>query len=129
MSVAKGFTPLLRVAPGIWVKDEARIEGKKAMAYVLVEQLGGAVPDVVLYPTGGGTGLIGMGLRVPSPLGGFLCVQALRDPGGTVVAISDDEGRRATLELANRSGIDVCPEGGAAWAAREAARQWLHPRG
>jgi threonine synthase len=41
------------------LKEPYRIEGKKTMAYELVEQLG-RVPDVVLYPTGGGTGLIGM---------------------------------------------------------------------
>jgi len=37
-----------------------RLEGKKTMAYEVVEQLGGAVPDAIIYPTGGGTGLIGM---------------------------------------------------------------------
>jgi threonine synthase len=129
------------------------------------------VPDVVLYPTGGGTGLVGMwkafgemqtlgwipagkmprfvsvqaagcapvakafheksdktepwpdphtrayGLRVPSPLGGFLCVRALRASRGTAIAIADEAMADATRELASRSGIDVCPEGGAAWAA------------
>jgi threonine synthase len=153
------------------LREPYRIEGKKTMAYELVEQMGGAVPDVVLYPTGGGTGLIGMwkafqemerlgwiaagrrprfvsvqaagcapvakafhggaertepwpdphtrayGLRVPSPLGGFLCVRALRETNGTAVTITDEETDRATGELASRTGIDVCPEGGAAWAA------------
>ena len=37
-----------------------RVEGKKTMGLELVENLGWAVPDVVVYPTGGGTGLIGM---------------------------------------------------------------------
>src|SRR5258708_35145557 len=36
------------------------IEGKKTMGLELVEQLGWEVPDVIFYPTGGGTGLIGM---------------------------------------------------------------------
>jgi threonine synthase len=148
-----------------------RIEGKKTMAYELVEQMGGNVPDVVLYPTGGGTGLIGMwkafdemaalgwiardrrpllvsvqaagcapvvrafdagsertepwvnpqtqayGLRVPAPLGGFLCLRALRATRGTAIAIAESDLQRATRDLAARSGIDVCPEGGAAWAA------------
>jgi threonine synthase len=40
------------------LREPYRIEGKKTMAYELVEQLDGGVPDVVLYPTGGGTGLI-----------------------------------------------------------------------
>jgi threonine synthase len=153
------------------LREPYRIEGKKTMAYELVEQMGGSVPDVVLYPTGGGTGLIGMwkafqemeqlgwipagrrprfvsvqaagcapvakafhagaertepwpnphttayGLRVPSPLGGFLCVRALRETNGTAVTITDEETGKATGELASRTGIDVCPEGGAAWAA------------
>ena len=42
------------------LKEPYRIEGKKTMALELAEQLGWEVPDVVLYPTGGGTGLIGM---------------------------------------------------------------------
>jgi threonine synthase len=153
------------------LREPYRIEGKKTMAYELVEQLGGEVPDVVLYPTGGGTGLIGMwkafaemralgwidrdaaprlvcvqaagcapvvkafetgaertsawpdprtrafGLRVPSPLGGFLCVRAVRETRGTAVAVAEEVLERATRDLAARSGIDVCPEGGAAWAA------------
>jgi threonine synthase len=42
------------------LKEPYRIEGKKTMALELAEQLGWQVPDVILYPTGGGTGLIGM---------------------------------------------------------------------
>ncbi len=153
------------------LREPWRIEGKKTMAFELVEQLQGAVPDVVLYPTGGGTGLIGMwkafdemerlgwipagrrprfvsvqaagcapvvraflagtertepwidpktrawGLRVPAPLGGFLCLRALRDTQGTAIAVEDVAIERAMAELAARSGLDVCPEGGAAWAA------------
>ncbi len=37
-----------------------RVEGKKTMAYEVLEQLGWRMPDVIIYPTGGGTGLIGM---------------------------------------------------------------------
>jgi threonine synthase len=159
------------------LREPYRIEGKKTMAYELVEQMDGEVPDVVLYPTGGGTGLIGMwkafhemeqlgwiargkrprfvsvqaagcapvakafhegaertepwlnpqtrayGLRVPTPLGGFLCLRALRETNGTAVAIADDETQRATQALASRTGIDVCPEGGAAWAALAELRE------
>jgi threonine synthase len=158
------------------LREPYRIEGKKTMAYELVEQMGGNVPDVVLYPTGGGTGLIGMwkafdemaalgwiardrrpllvsvqaagcapvvrafdagsertepwvnpqtqayGLRVPAPLGGFLCLRALRATRGTAIAIAESDLQRATRDLAARSGIDVCPEGGAAWAALLALR-------
>ena len=42
------------------LKEPYRLEGKKTMGYELWEQLGGKLPDVILYPTGGGVGLIGM---------------------------------------------------------------------
>jgi threonine synthase len=42
------------------LKEPYRIEGKKTMGYELWEQFGGKLPDVILYPTGGGVGLIGM---------------------------------------------------------------------
>ena len=52
-------------AEGRWfdcstLKEPYRIEGKKTMGLELVEQLGWKVPDAIFYPTGGGTGLIGM---------------------------------------------------------------------
>jgi threonine synthase len=153
------------------LREPYRIEGKKTMAYELVEQMQGDLPDVILYPTGGGTGLIGMwkafdemerlgwitagrrprlvsvqmtgcapvvkafhegaertepwsdastrayGLRVPSPLGGFICLRALRETRGTAIAVSDADAELATRALASATGIDICPEGGAAWAA------------
>jgi threonine synthase len=152
------------------LREPHRIEGKKTMAYELFEQLEGKLPDVILYPTGGGTGLIGMwkafdemeslgwigsarprlvsvqaegcapvvkgfsekadvtvpwpnastkafGLRVPAPLGGFLCLRALRATNGTAIAVSERALEEGTRALARASGIDVCPEGGAAWAA------------
>ncbi len=58
-----------RVAAGVrehgWfdlstLKEPYRVEGKKTMGYELFEQFGGRLPDVIVYPTGGGTGLIGM---------------------------------------------------------------------
>jgi threonine synthase len=42
------------------LKEPYRIEGKKTMAYELWEQMNGKLPDVIIYPTGGGVGLIGM---------------------------------------------------------------------
>src|SRR5438477_3999033 len=42
------------------LKEPYRIEGKKTMGYELAEQMHWELPDVVIYPTGGGTGLIGM---------------------------------------------------------------------
>src|SRR6185437_14397784 len=52
-------------AEGLWfdcstLKEPYRLEGKKTMGFELVEQLGWEVPDAIFYPTGGGTGLIGM---------------------------------------------------------------------
>ena len=52
-------------AEGRWfdlstLKEPYRIEGKKTMGLELAEQLGWTLPDVIFYPTGGGTGLIGM---------------------------------------------------------------------
>ena len=58
-----------RVAQGVqqhgWfdlstLKEPYRVEGKKTMGYELFEQLGGRLPDAIIYPTGGGTGLVGM---------------------------------------------------------------------
>ena len=165
------------------LREPYRIEGKKTMAYELVEQLGFTLPDVILYPTGGGTGLIGMwkafgemealgwipagprprlvsvqaagcapvvkaysegveatepwrdasttayGLRVPSPLGGFLCVRAVRETGGVAVAVAEEELHAATRVLAARTGLDIAPEGGAAYAALQALRKsgWVRP--
>jgi threonine synthase len=170
------------------LKEPHRAEGKKTMAYELYEQFAalassdgtdakgrGSLPDVILYPTGGGTGLVGMakafdemqrlgwigderprlvsvqvagcapvvkafgegaertepwsnpqtkiwGLRVPSPIGGYLCLRALKQTKGTGIAIDEAEADAQMLALARRSGIDVCPEGGAAWAAYERLR-------
>ncbi|MYH54531.1 MAG: threonine synthase, partial [Gemmatimonadetes bacterium] len=42
------------------LKEPYRLEGKKTMGYEVFEQLGGRLPDAIVYPTGGGTGLIGM---------------------------------------------------------------------
>jgi threonine synthase len=42
------------------LKEPYRVEGKKTMGYELFEQLDGRLPDVIVYPTGGGTGLVGM---------------------------------------------------------------------
>jgi threonine synthase len=158
------------------LREPYRVEGKKTLAYELYDQLDGALPDAIVYPTGGGTGLVGMwkafgemeamgwirrpfprlvsvqvegcapvvkawdegadrtepwpnartrayGLRVPSPIAGFICVRALRDTGGAAVAVAEDAVEPATLALARRSGLDICPEGGAAWAALAPLRE------
>ena len=53
------------VAEGRWfdvstLKEPYRVEGKKTMGYELAEQFGWQLPDVIIYPTGGGTGIVGM---------------------------------------------------------------------
>lgn len=45
---------------GSTLKEPYRIEGKKTMGFEIVEQLGWEMPDVIIYPTGGGVGLIGI---------------------------------------------------------------------
>jgi threonine synthase len=153
------------------LREPYRVEGKKTLGYEIAEQLGWTLPDVILYPTGGGTGLIGMwkafeeleqlgliatgrrprmvavqaegcapivaainsqaasatpwvnartyasGLRVPSPLGDLLILQAVRESGGTAVAVSDDEMAKGQIDLARGEGVFACPEGGATLAA------------
>jgi threonine synthase len=42
------------------LKEPYRVEGKKTLGYELAEQFGWSLPDVIIYPTGGGTGLVGM---------------------------------------------------------------------
>lgn len=163
------------------LKEPYRIEGKKTMGLELAEQLGWRVPDVIVYPTGGGTGLIGMhkafdelaalgwidpdkrprfvsvqssgcapmvrafehgadaaepwanaqtkayGLRVPGAVGDFLILEALRNTGGTAVAVDDEQLLADTVVLASLTGINACPEGGACLSALRVLREsgWL----
>jgi len=162
------------------LREPYRIEGKKTMGFELAEQLGWRVPDVIVYPTGGGVGLIGMwkafeelraigwldqkkprfvaaqaggcapivdafskgleesrpwpdpttfaaGIRVPKALGDFLVLRALRESGGTALAVSDDEIADA-MELAGESeGLLLCPEGGCGLAVTRELRRsgWI----
>jgi threonine synthase len=153
------------------LREPYRAEGKKTLGYEIAEQLGWTLPDVIVYPTGGGTGLVGMwkafeeleqlglivpgrrprmvavqadgcapiveahaagapkaaawdaartyasGLRVPSPLGDALILQALRESGGTAVSVTDEEMAKEQLALARGEGVFACPEGGATLAA------------
>jgi threonine synthase len=57
------------------------------------------------------------GLRVPKPLGDYLVLQAVRESGGTAIAVSDSEMMDACEQLASREGLFVAPEGGACVAA------------
>jgi threonine synthase len=162
------------------LKEPYRLEGKKTMGYELAEQMGWTVPDVIIYPTGGGTGLIGMwkafdeleelgwigaerprmvtvqstgcapmvkafregqeyaepwqgaktladGLRVPAAVGDFLILRALRESGGTAIAVSDREIMEAAALLGRTQGLFACPEGAATVAAFERLRDegWI----
>lgn len=165
------------------LKEPYRLEGKKTMGYELAEQFNWNLPDVVIYPTGGGTGLIGMwkafaelgelgwigshrprmvavqaegcapiprafhagdefaapwegahtvaaGLRVPSALGDFLMLRALRESDGTGVTVSDPALVAAQMRMSSLEGIFACPEGGATLAALEKllAEGWISPQ-
>ncbi len=59
------------------------------------------------------------GLRVPKPLGDFLILKAVRDSGGTAIAVSDDELLDAGIRLAAMEGQFIAPEGAACMAALE----------
>jgi threonine synthase len=171
-------------AEGRWfdfstLKEPYRIEGKKTMGLELAAQFGWKLPDAIFYPTGGGTGLIGMwkafdelealgwigperprmyavqasgcapivrafeageehaerwedaatvaaGIRVPTAVGDFLFLRAVRASGGQAVAVGDPAILKAVDDCARRDGLLLCPEGGATLAAyREAMRNGL----
>jgi threonine synthase len=59
-AVVRDGTPHMNWFDVSTLKEPYRIEGKKTMGLELAEQFGWQLPDVILYPTGGGTGLIGM---------------------------------------------------------------------
>jgi threonine synthase len=162
------------------LKEPYRIEGKKTMAYEIGEQLGWEFPDWIIYPTGGGTGMVGMwkafeelehigwkrstkrprmvsvqaehcapiirafeegkerselfpnartiadGLRVPKAIGDFLVLRAVRESGGTALAVTDAEMVTAMRELGSLEGISAAPEGGAALQALRMLRRDGH---
>jgi threonine synthase len=60
---------------------------------------------------------VASGLRVPKALGDFLVLNAVRESGGTAIAVSDDDMIEAAVELATDEGIFAAPEGGACVAA------------
>ena len=148
------------------LKEPYRIEGKKTLGYEIAEQSAWTLPDVIIYPTGGGTGLVGMwkafdemqrlgwiddkrprmvvvqaegcapivrafvagqrfaeefpnaatvasGLRVPKAIGDFLILDALKESGGTAIAVGDEELLDGARQLARTEGILASPEGGA----------------
>jgi len=62
---------------------------------------------------------VAAGLRVPKPLGDFLVLNAVRESGGTAIAVSDDAMMQAGVRLAAHEGIYAAPEGAACVAALE----------
>jgi threonine synthase len=60
---------------------------------------------------------VASGLRVPKPLGDFLVLHAVRDSGGTAIAVSDEEMLDAGIEMASLEGMFAAPEGAACVAA------------
>jgi threonine synthase len=60
---------------------------------------------------------VAAGLRVPKALGDFLVLKAVRESGGTAIAISDQEMTDAAVDMAKTEGIFAAPEGGACVAA------------
>jgi len=155
------------------LKEPYRIEGKKTMAYELAEQMDWRWPDWIIYPTGGGTGMVGMwkafeeierigwvragkrprmvsvqaehcapivrafqqgaeraqawegastiadGLRVPRAIGDFLILRAIRESGGTALAVADRSMVDGMLAIGKHEGVSAAPEGGAAFIAIE----------
>ena len=151
------------------LREPYRAEGKKTMGLEIAEQLDWSVPDAIIYPTGGGTGIVGIwkaldeleqmgwigsarpkmisvqaegcapivhafeagdefatpieaphtlaaGMRVPSAIGDYLILRAIRDSGGTAITVTDAEIIESTSEMARFEGIFPAPEGGATLA-------------
>jgi threonine synthase len=193
------------------LKEPYRLEGKKTMGLELAEQSDWKLPDVILYPTGGGTGLVGMwkafaeltelgwlesgndkgghhaprddsphaeredhqkdhqrinlprmvavqstgcapivrafeagapfaapfanaktvasGIRVPSAVGDFLILNALRESRGTAIAVEEATLMQWLRLAASLEGIAICPEAAACVGALEslAASGWIQP--
>ena len=66
-----------------------------------------------------GAATVASGLRVPRPLGDFLVLRAIRDSGGTALAVPDSDLIDAGIQLATEEGIFISPEGAACVAAAE----------
>jgi threonine synthase len=151
------------------LREPYRVEGKKTMGYEIAMDLGWRLPDVIVYPTGGGTGIVGMwkafaemeamgwigperpkmivvqaegcapivrafergerhaepwqnaktiaaGIRVPSAVGDYLILNAVRESGGTAITVTDAEIVEYMRQMASMEGIWPAPEGAATLA-------------
>jgi threonine synthase len=86
------------------LKEPFRVEGKKTMGYEVAEQFGWELPDAIIYPTGGGVGLLGMwkAFEEMEPLGWIgskrpkmICAQA----AGCAPVVKAWEEKRETMEI------------------------------
>ncbi len=91
---------------------------------MIAVQAAGCQPVVRAFENGDGRSsfwedahTVASGLRVPKPLGDFLVLQAVRESGGTAVAVSDRDLIDAGIQLASDEGIFVAPEGAACISA------------
>ena len=60
---------------------------------------------------------IAAGIRVPSAIGDYLVLKAIRESRGTAIAVTDDEIRKGQIAMARETGVYTSPEGAATWAA------------
>jgi threonine synthase len=165
------------------LKEPYRLEGKKTMGLELAEQCDWQLPDVILYPTGGGTGLIGMwkafaelrelgwltseklprmvavqstgcppivrafeagerfaqpfanaatiasGIRVPAAVGDFMILDAVRNSGGTAIAVEERAIPYWMHVASSLEGVPLCPESAACVGALESllVTGWIKP--
>ena len=112
---------------GIWraIRQLARIgwiEGETPR--LLIVQAEGCAPIVRAFEQGREetepwpeAHTMAAGLRVPQPFGGFLVLRAVRETGGTAIAVSEDDIAAAMGRLAREAGILAAPEGAATLAA------------
>ena len=158
------------------LREPYRIEGKKTLGLEIAERLSWRPAGAIVYPAGGGVGLIGIwraieqlraigwvegamprliaaqaagcapivrafeegseevepwegaatiasGLRVPSPLGGPLTLRAIRETGGTAIAVADAEILDAARTFARVAGVLAAPEGAATLAGARRLRE------
>ncbi len=162
--MVKAGTPVMGWFDLSTLKEPYRLEGKKTMGLELAEQMGWRLPDVILYPTGGGTGLIGMwkafqelkalgwladerlprlvccqstgcapivrafeagerfaarfenahtvasGLRVPTAVGDFMMLDAIRESGGLAIAGREERVAEWMRRVSSAEGVSLCPE-------------------
>ena len=164
--ISRGQAAVMDLFDVSTLQEPYRVEGKKTMGYEIAEQSDWQLPDNIIYPTGGGTGIVGMwkafqemedlgwisskrpkmfaiqaencapivrafengtefaepwenastmaaGMRVPSAIGDYLILNAIRESGGCALTVSDAEMADMTNIIGSLEGFFVCPEGAA----------------